>query len=76
MVGNTRQRNNPRLMKQEEFDWLKKIEANIDASWDHLKDWEKGYIERLLERFKRYGMNTKISPKQWEVITEISEKIF
>ena len=32
-------------------------------------------MEDLLERFRRYGRKTMISPAQWGVITRISEKI-
>jgi len=39
-----------------------------------LSAWEQRFIEDLLERFRRWGMKTKISPKEWGIITEISDK--
>jgi hypothetical protein len=62
-------------LTQKEFDWLTRIERSVDAAWDNLTAWEQGFIENLLERFRRYGMNTRISKDQWTKITEISEKI-
>ncbi len=58
-----------------EFDWLQRIEIEVDKAWDDLTPWERKVIEILLEKFRRYGMKTMISPKQWETITKISEKI-
>lgn len=62
-------------MTQKEFAWLKRIEAGVDKAWDDLSDWEKRFIEDLLERLRQWGMKTFISKKQWEIITRISEKI-
>jgi len=62
-------------MTQEEHEWLNRLQTAADIHWNELNDWEKKFMEDLLERFRRWGMKTKISPKQWEVITRISEKI-
>jgi hypothetical protein len=35
------------------------------SSRDDLTPFEQKFIEDLLERFRRYGENTIISPKQW-----------
>lgn len=64
-----------RGLTQKEFDWMISIEAEIDKAWDDLTPWEQRFIEDLLEKFKRYGDKTMISPKQWEIIPRISEKI-
>jgi len=61
-------------MTQKEFDWLQRLEKNVDAHWDELTAWEQRFTEDLLERFRRWGMKTKISPKEWGIITEISDK--
>ena len=64
-----------KTLKQEEFDWLKRLEANVDKYWDELNDWERIFMEGILENFKRYGMNTMVSLGQWNVLTKISDKI-
>jgi len=51
-------------MTQKEFDWLQRLEQNVDAQWDELTVWEQRFIEDLLERFRRWGMKTKISPNE------------
>lgn len=61
-------------MTQKEFDWLQRLEKNVDAHWDELTAWEQRFTEDLLERFRRWGMKTKISVKEWRAITEISDK--
>lgn len=61
-------------MTQKEFDWLKRLEREVDKNWDALNSWEKKFVEELLERFRAHGMKTIISSKQWEVIIEISDK--
>lgn len=65
----------PKNLTAKEFAWLQRIEADVDKAWDDLNGFEKRFIEDLLERFRRFGERTFISPKQWEIITRISEKI-
>jgi len=54
---------------------MERIEKEVDKVWDDLTPWEQKFTEDLLEKFKRYGNRTMISPKQWEILTRISEKI-
>lgn len=54
---------------------LKKIEAEVDKSWDDLTQWEKTFIEDILSRFKMYGQKTLISPKQWDIVERIFDKV-
>jgi len=61
-------------MTQNEFDWLQRLEKNIDAAWDNLTVREQCFIEDILERCRYYGMQTKISPKEWGIIAGISDK--
>jgi len=61
-------------MTKEEFDWLTKLEKEVDKHWDELNKWEQRFVENLLERFRRWGIKTKISPKEWSIITAISDK--
>ena len=62
-------------LTDKECAWMERIEKEVDKVWDDLTPWEQKFIEDLLERFKRFGDKTTISPKQWEIITRISEKI-
>jgi len=62
-------------MTQKEYDWMVRLQAAADVYWDELTDWEKRFMEDVLERFRQWGIKTKISLKQWEIITRISEKI-
>lgn len=62
-------------LSDKECAWMERIEKEVDKVWDDLTPWEQKFIEDMLEKFKRFGDRTMISPKQWEIITRISEKI-
>jgi hypothetical protein len=62
-------------MTQKEYDWITRLKAATDVHWNELTSWEKKFMEDLLERFRQYGIRTKISKGQWDIITRISEKI-
>ena len=64
-----------RDLTPEETAWLDRIKKHVDLEWKDLNSFQQKFIEDLLERYDRYGKKTFISPKQWEVITEISEKV-
>jgi hypothetical protein len=58
-----------------EHAWMLCLKKAADVSWKDLTAWEKKFVEDLLARFEIYGRNTKVSPKEWSVITDISDKI-
>ena len=64
-----------RELTEKENDWLERIERDVDKVWDDLTAWEQRFLEDILERFRQYGIRTYISPKQWQIIARISEKI-
>ena len=62
-------------LTQKEFDWLRRIEREIDKVWDDLTPWERKFMENRLEDFRKYGISLRVSKAQWNIITRISEKI-
>lgn len=62
-------------MTEEEFAWMQKLAPAVDMHWNEITDWEKHFAEDILERCRIYGRRTNVSPKQWEIITRISEKV-
>lgn len=62
-------------LTQKEFDWFRRIESEVDKVWDDLTPWERKFTEDIIEKFRLYGMKMMLSPKQWELIDRISEKI-
>ena len=64
-----------RGLSDKECAWMERIEKEVDKVWDDLTPWEQKFIEDMLEKFRRFGDRTMISPKQWESIGRISEKI-
>ncbi len=64
-----------RGLTDKECAWLERIDKEVDRAWPDLTPWEHKFFDDLMERFKRFGDRTSISPKQWEIITRISEKI-
>jgi len=65
----------PAPLTDAECAWLEKLEKAVDEFWNELTEWERRFMEELLERFRRHGDRTRISPKQWDIVTRISEKI-
>lgn len=62
-------------MTEKECKYMQKIEAEVDKVWDDLTNWEQKFIEETLARFENYGQKTLISPKQWNIIERIGEKV-
>ena len=62
-------------LNDKECAWLERIQSEVDKVWGDLTPWEQKFIEDLIERFRKWGDRTRISAKQWEIITRISEKI-
>jgi hypothetical protein len=62
-------------MTEKQNRMLQAIEKKVDAEWDNLTPWEQKFVEDTLERFRIYGKNTLISPKQGDHIERIWEKI-
>jgi Zn-dependent oligopeptidase len=62
-------------LTQKEFDWMKRIEKEIDKVWTDLNPWEQRFMENRIEDFRKYGMKLRMSKAQWNVIDRISEKI-
>ncbi len=63
------------MLTQKEFDWIKRLEQAVDEYWDELTDFEKKFMEDILERFRCWGAKINITNKQWDLLTRISEKI-
>ena len=64
-----------KYLTPEEYKWISFLKATIDSAWDELNDFEKKFIEDIIERFNKYSMKTIITKKQWDILTRISEKI-
>ena len=62
-------------MTQHEHDWLVRLKPAVDQHWDELTAFEQKFAEDLLERFRQWGVKTRVSPKQWEIVAGISEKV-
>jgi hypothetical protein len=65
----------PTGLTQKEFDWLTKLGPAVDQHLDELTGFEQTFAEAVLERFRRYGIRTLVSKRQWEIIAGISEKV-
>jgi len=64
-----------RPLTDEEYDRMKRLEAAADKFWTELTPWEQEFLENRLEAFRRFGRRTWFSPRQWEIVDKISEKI-
>lgn len=50
---------------------IKKFHDN----WNTLNAWEKGFVEDQEKRFEEYGDDTRLSPKQWDMLRKIENVI-
>lgn len=66
----------PTGLTQQEFDWLTRLGPAVDRHRHEMTGWERAFAENLLKRFRRYGVKTLVSERQWEIIGRISEKVF
>ena len=52
-------------------------ELIIDAEHcQRLSEWERGFIEDFGPRVKELGTSMRISPRQWDVLARIKEKVY
>lgn len=63
-------------MISEEFSaHLEEIFRAASQDERRLSKWEKDFAADLGERFETYGLRTNISPKQWEILSRIRDKL-
>lgn len=59
-------------------DQEEKFNVIVAESQDELKklnDWERGFLKDQIERYEKYGAGLSLSPKQWNVLNKIHEKV-
>lgn len=64
-----------RPLKKDEEDWLARLIPAGHQGWERLNKFEREFFVDLEGRLRRYGRETRISPKQGETIADISEKV-
>lgn len=64
-----------RKIIQDEVELIEYINKHVDETWFNFTDWERKFVEGILERYTQYGKNMFISSKQIDVLLNISEKI-
>ena len=50
--------------------------TDINEHSHKLTNWELGFTNDMKDRFQKYGGNTIISEKQWEIVRRIQNKIY
>lgn len=56
----------------DEQQWLDDFIENISVK--ELTEWENNFFEDMMKRYKEYGANMRLSPKQWQVLFKIAKK--
>lgn len=64
-----------RRIAPDEIELIESIKKYVDVSWDKLNDWEKKFVEDILEKFDQYHETMYLSIKQVESLLKVSEKI-
>jgi hypothetical protein len=63
------------MLTKEEKIWLEKFKPAVDEGWEILSRWEKIFCEDVLEKFRIQGQTLNLTRKQWDVISNVSEKV-
>lgn len=63
------------MLQPDQSEWLTKMAPLVDEYWKYLTVFERKFMEDIIEKHKQYGLNLNLSPKQWEIISQISEKV-
>lgn len=63
------------MIQEKEYAWLNRLDQEQQRQRDRLSKWEKEFLDNLLARFRIQRATLHVSPKQWQVITEIGDKI-
>lgn len=62
-------------MTPEEIEYMELIIASFEDDSSLLSSWEQGFIKDVAARFKKYGNDTHMSPRQWEFIDKAADKL-
>ena len=63
------------MLQEREYQWIKRLEMAAANSRARLSKWEQEFLDNLLARFRIQKTTLHVSPRQWQVITEIGDKI-
>lgn len=64
-----------RPLKKDEEDWIVRLIPAGHQGWERLSDAERRFFVEMEVRFRVRGREIRLSPKQWGIITDISEKV-
>ena len=62
-------------LDQNEHDWLIRLGQLFPLKKHVLTEFEQKFLADVLAVFRSAGADTKISAKQWDILTQISDKI-
>lgn len=47
----------------------------FEAEMEQLTEWERKFIADQIRRFREYGYDTHMSPKQWDIVERVWNKL-
>lgn len=56
-------------------EWLEGFFTDYQSNRNRVSDWERGFMDDQVKRFEQYEAETRFSPKQWQVINRVAEKL-
>lgn len=62
-------------LTREQQDEFQGLMADIRRYWSKLSEWELNFCSDQEERFAKYSGDIRLSPKQWETLRKIHEKV-
>lgn len=56
-------------------EWLQTLCVATQERHDEISEWEKSFMSDTAERVEKYGIDTRVSPKQWVILRRIADKL-
>ena len=58
-----------------ETEFLERLLQECEENASRLSPWERGFMDDQRKRFEEHGAAMSLSPKQWNIIKRVTEKL-
>jgi hypothetical protein len=62
------------MITEEEQEKLEHIINHVSDYFNNISEWEQKFMTDIRNKYERYTLNLRLSPKQWAVLEKIDEK--
>jgi hypothetical protein len=62
-------------LNADEEAWVDGLLARYQDEAKGCSTWEQSFMDDQVKRFTEYGNETRFSPKQWQILDRVAEKL-